>query len=111
MKQISIFKNPNFGEIRTAVDENGNILFCLKDVCNALGIQNSRNVMRTLHPKGVHSIDTLTDGGVQKLTFVNEPNLYRCIFQSRKKINEIALINFKALILKSHENFVYLKHH
>ncbi len=85
-EKISIFKDSRFGEIRTAVDENGNIMFALKDVCDALGIKNSRNVMRTLNPKGVHSIDTLTDGGVQKLTFVNEPNLYRCIFQSRKKI-------------------------
>ena len=44
--KIEIFKDSRFGEIRTAVDENGNIMFALKDVCDALGIANNRNVMR-----------------------------------------------------------------
>ena len=55
-EKISIFKNPTFGEIRTAVDENGNILFCLKDVCDALGIQNSRDVMKHMDECYVDSI-------------------------------------------------------
>ena len=29
-------------------------------------------------------MDTLTKGGIQAMTFINEANLYKCIFQSRK---------------------------
>ena len=95
-KKIEIFKDSRFGEIRTAVDENGNIMFALKDVCDALGIANNRNVMRYMDECYVHSMDVSTpivsqgkDTGMSKevqMTFVGEPNLYRCIFQSRKKI-------------------------
>ncbi|MBE2898075.1 phage repressor protein/antirepressor Ant [Pasteurellaceae bacterium 20609_3] len=59
--------------------------FCLKDVCDVFGIKNSRDLAaKVLDPKGVDSIYTLTNGGKQELTFINEPNLYRIIFKSRK---------------------------
>ena len=35
-----VFENPEFGKIRTLTDENGEPLFCAKDVCNALGYKN-----------------------------------------------------------------------
>lgn len=38
-----------------------------------------------LNAKGVDSTDTLTNGGMQKATFINESNLYKVIFQSRKE--------------------------
>lgn len=95
-EKIEIFKDSRFGEIRTAVDENGNILFCLKDVCNALGISNSSNVMRYMDDPYLHSIEVGVETGIKadgtpaiqqvQMTFIGEPNLYRCIFQSRKKI-------------------------
>ncbi|TCP18096.1 BRO family protein [Nicoletella semolina] len=37
-----------------------------------------------LNEKGVRKTYTLTKGGKQELTFINEPNLYRIIFKSRK---------------------------
>lgn len=64
---------------------NNNPWFCLVDVCEILSITNHRNVTTRLDEKGVRSMDTLTKGGNQLLTFVNEPNLYRVIFQSRKE--------------------------
>lgn len=85
---LEIFKNENF-EIRVAVDETGEPLFCLADVCKILGLDNSRQAKTRLDQKGVTSIDTLTNGGVQKLDFINEPNLYRLIFQSRKSEAEV----------------------
>ena len=85
---LEIFKNENF-EIRVAVDENNEPLFCLADVCKILGLDNSRQAKTRLDQKGVISIDTLTNGGVQKLDFINEPNLYRLIFQSRKSEAEV----------------------
>lgn len=38
-----------------------------------------------MNEKGVHKMYTLTEGGKQVLTFINEPNLYRVIFRSNKQ--------------------------
>ena len=35
--QVMIFENPEFGKIRIVTDENGEPLFCGKDVCEVLG--------------------------------------------------------------------------
>lgn len=89
MKEVKIFENAQFGQIRTSVMENGEPLFCLADVCKALDLNGgARNVKSRLSPKGVVSINTPTNGGIQQLNFITEPNLYKCIFQSRKKETE-----------------------
>lgn len=80
---LQIFNNEEFGEIRTVV-KNGEPLFCLTDVCRALELTNPQNVKKRLNEKGICTIDTLTNGGVQSLLYINEPNLYKTIFQSRK---------------------------
>lgn len=84
---MKIFSNPEFGDIRTEII-NGEPWFCLKDVCKALEIANAVNVKNRLTPKGVRTMDTLTAGGKQGLTFVDEANLYKTIFQSRKESAE-----------------------
>ena len=71
--------------MRVQSNEKGEALFCLTDVCTALSLTNPRVVKTRLNQKGVSSVYTLTEGGRQNLTFIDEPNLYRCIFQSRKK--------------------------
>lgn len=99
-----------FGELRVTRNEKGELLFCLKDVCNSLGLQ-VRDVVRRVglnpcvdntHP-GVSEIEQhpylssinvgvvtgkKSDGtnAIQTIAmyFVTEPDLYRCIFQSRK---------------------------
>ncbi|MEN3257485.1 BRO family protein [Sodalis endosymbiont of Spalangia cameroni] len=64
---------------------NGEPWFCLKDVCEVLNIENHRDLMaKQLDDQGVDKIYTLTEGGKQKLVYVNEPNLYRIIFRSNK---------------------------
>ena len=82
--KISIFKNPTFGDIRTTVDANGEPLFCLKDVCNALGLR-SNDVMRRL-TDGVVSTHPISDSlcRTQIANFVNEDGLYDVIFDSNK---------------------------
>lgn len=74
-----------FGEnlIRTTLD-NGNIMFCAKDVCAILGLENNRQAISKLDAdeKGVTISDTL--GGPQAMTYVTEPGIYRLIFKSRK---------------------------
>ena len=70
--------------IRVAYDENGQPLFCLPDVGQALDIKNATASRFKLNPKGVHEMYTLTNGGTQKLTFISEENLYRIVFRSTK---------------------------
>lgn len=84
-ESIKIFENAQFGQIRTSVTESGEPLFCLADVTKALDLNGgARNVKSRLNQKGVVSINTPTNGGIQQLNFITEPNLYKCIFQSRK---------------------------
>ena len=87
MNELSVFKNEEFGEIRTVIIEN-EPMFCLSDVCKALGLTQPSKVKERLNEKGVSSIPTLTAGGEQKLLYINESNLYKTIFQSRKESAE-----------------------
>lgn len=80
---LQIFNNEEFGEIRTATKDD-EPMFCLADVCKALEIANVGNVRQRLSAKGIRTMDTPTKGGTQKMTFINEANLYKTIFQSRK---------------------------
>lgn len=85
MKEIIQTFNFQAQEVRTATNAKGEVYFCLADVANVLGIQNSRDVVtKQLDLKGVDKIYTPTNGGQQELTFINEPNLYRVIFRSNK---------------------------
>lgn len=84
MNELKIFNNNQFGLIRTTVI-NDEPYFMLKDVCEILDIKNQRDAKNRLSPKGVGSTDILTSGGLQKATFINESNLYKLAFTSRKK--------------------------
>lgn len=80
---LQIFNNEEFGEIRTVTKDN-EPMFCLADVCKALEIANVGNVRQRLSAKGIRTMETPTKGGTQKMIFINEANLYKTIFQSRK---------------------------
>lgn len=84
MNDLQIFKNDEFGEVRTIVINEQPFLM-LKDVCSILGLTNSSKVKERLKEDGVttsYVIDRL--GRKQEAKFINESNLYRLIFQSRK---------------------------
>ena len=83
MNEIKVFDNPQFGKVRTA-GTSENPLFCLPDVCKALGL-NASHVRERLED-GVVSTDTITDnlGRTQVANFVNEDGLYDVILDSRK---------------------------
>lgn len=83
MNELQIFNSEEFGEIRT-ITKDDEPMFCLADVCKALEISNVGNVKQRLSEKGIHTADTPTKGGLQKMIFINEANLYKAIFQSRK---------------------------
>lgn len=83
MNELNIFKTEEYGEVRTKVIE-GKPYFCLADLCRALELENPAKVKTRLNEKGVTSSYTLTPGGKQQMIFVDEGNLYKTIFQSRK---------------------------
>ena len=84
--QFDVFSKDNLGKVRTCYKtEDGSVWFVTKDVCDILGIQNSRDAAKRLLPdeKGVVSTDTL--GGKQQLSVVSESGLYTLVMGSRKK--------------------------
>lgn len=82
---LQIFNNAKFGKIRTILVEN-KPYFCLIDVCRILELGNTSRVRGRLNQDGV-TISKVTDsiGRVQNTLFINEGNLYKCIFKSNKK--------------------------
>lgn len=93
MNEIKIFENPEFGKIRTA-GTSDKPLFCLADVCKILEIGNTSDVAKRLSTPHLYTIEVgvttgkKVDGTDAKqiipMIFMEESNLYRCIFQSRK---------------------------
>ena len=92
--QFEIFNYQNLGSVRTARTETGDPLFCLVDVCNILGIKNSSRVMERLFTPGVHTMNLEVQTGVKAdgtpairfddVTFIDQGNLFKIIFTSRK---------------------------
>ena len=81
MNKIMIFENEEFGKVRT-IEEDGRILFCGVDITKALGYGNS-NAALSRHCKGITKRDTLTNGGIQALSYITEGDVYRLIAHSR----------------------------
>ena len=84
MNEIQIFQNIEFGAIRTMSNEQGEPLFCAKDVCGALGYDQPRKAVKrhVCEEDGTkHTI--LTNGGKQLATFINESGLYALILSSK----------------------------
>ena len=88
MNELQIFNSEEFGEIRT-ITKDDEPMFCLSDVCKALELEQVSRVKARLKTDGVTTskvIDRL--GREQEATFINESNLYKTIFQSRKESAE-----------------------
>ena len=83
MNELKTFENAQFGQVR-GIERDGEPWFVAVDVCNALGIGNSRMAVAKLDDdeKGVNLTDTL--GGKQELTIVNESGLDSLVLGSRK---------------------------
>ena len=78
-------------QIRTILDDNGDPLFCLADVCKALELQNSTNtVIQIKEEFGIPMLNigmvTRPDGSSIGATFITEPQLYFVMMRSRAKI-------------------------
>lgn len=84
--EIEIFKFENLGDVRIKLDEKGEPWFCLKDICDVLGLGNTSRVASRLNSKGLTNSNVLSNGGFQTHMFIDEFNLYELIFTSRKPI-------------------------
>ena len=84
-QEIQIFENPKFGNVRIQMNASGEPMFCLVDVASALDIKNTSDLKARLNPNGVVITEVIDSmGRTQQATFVNEGNLYKCIFKSRR---------------------------
>ena len=83
MNKLKILENSEFGRVRTAISQSNEPLFCLNDVCKALGIANPYNVGARLDRDDLHQIE-VTDslGRNQQANFVTEAGLYDVIVRS-----------------------------
>ena len=93
MNDLRIFENKEFGKVRTSI-VNDEPYFSLNDICQILEINNPRMAKTRLNQNGVSTTDVgvvtgkKSDGtdAIQyvKMNFINESNLYKLVFQSRK---------------------------
>lgn len=82
---VKPFVSSSLGVLRTAVDEYGRNVFCLKDACSILGMTNVTACKRRLKSSGTTRIVMETKGKPQNFIFITESNLYKLILQSRKE--------------------------
>lgn len=91
-KRFEIFSKENLGSVRTVLIDN-EVWFCLKDVCDILGLTNVTEVKKRLNQKGLSTIEVGVNTGLTiqniKMIFITESNLYKAIMQSRKPEAEI----------------------
>lgn len=84
MSEIQIFKNPEFGAIRT-IEENGKVIFCGKDIAGALGYEqphkaverHCRYGMKYTVPHPQSKDKTI------EMIFIPEGDVYRLITHSK----------------------------
>ena len=71
-------------QIRIITDEQGDPWFVAKDVCEALGYTNNRKALSDhVDEEDVTKRDTLTKGGIQAVSCINESGLYSLILGSK----------------------------
>ena len=93
--QVAVFENPEFGTVRTTIDEKGDPWFCAKDLCDVLGYKRADNAVR----QHVNPSDALKqcvariaknrygecNGKMQvvQMIFVNESGFYALVLGSK----------------------------
>ena len=83
MNELQIFENPEFGEIRVTINEDGEPLFVAADVCRVLEHSNVTMALERLDDDEKAKLDLGLSGGLTNC--VTEPGLYSLVLGSRKK--------------------------
>ena len=81
MNNLQIFKNEEFGEIRT-VEVNGKPYFVAVDIVRPLGYLNTTKAIKD-HCKGVTKRYVPTNGGNQEMLVIPEGDIYRLAARSQ----------------------------
>ena len=84
--EIQIFENKEFGAIRTMSNEQGEVMFCAKDVAEALGYSNGRDAVRKHVEREDKTTVAICDTGSNyksNATFINESGLFSLILSSK----------------------------
>lgn len=88
MNDLQIFNSEEFGDIRTVTIDN-EPWFCMLDICKALDIRNASQAKTRLNNDGIITNEVMdTLGRKQNANFINEANMYKLIFLSRKESAE-----------------------
>ena len=83
MNEITMFRNPEFGEIRT-VDMNGETWFVGADIASVLGYSNPQKAIRDhVDDEDKMVNDSFTLGRGSSPVLVNESGVYALIFSSK----------------------------
>jgi prophage antirepressor-like protein len=94
-QELVLFKEK---QIRVARDTDGTFGFCLQDICDAIGIKKSRNVIYRMSGKEAFLKGIPTPSGTQQTWFVNEQGLYLALSGSRKPLaKELTVILMQKL--------------
>lgn len=81
MNELEIFKNEEFGEVRTILI-NDKPYFCGNDVAKALGYIKPNNAIST-HCKATLKQGIPISGKIQDVNFISEGDVYRLIMKSK----------------------------
>lgn len=81
MSELQIFKNDEFGEVRT-VEIEGKPYFCGSDVAKALGYVRPNDAIST-HCRATVKWSTPISGKMQDINYIPEGDLYRLIVSSK----------------------------
>lgn len=81
--QIQLFNNDQFGALRT-IEDDGQTLFCAKDVAVALGYKDATNAIKQ-HSRGVVKHHPIQDnlGRTQDAKFITQGDVFRLITHSK----------------------------
>lgn len=84
MKELQVFKNQEFGQIRT-MQINGQPWFVGKDVAEALGYSNTRDALANHVEDDDKNTVVNRDGtpGNPNITIINESGMYALVFGSK----------------------------
>ena len=93
--QVAVFENPEFGMVRTTIDEKGDPWFCAKDLCDVLGYKNSScavnqhvrssDVVKRYVARLAKNRFGVCEGKMQvvQMIFVNESGFYALVLGSK----------------------------
>lgn len=93
MSEFKTLPNPfqfSTHDVRTTINEAGDVFFCAKDVCLALEItwSGASKTLGNMPTTWQGTFFEKTPGGVQEMVFINEAALYKLIFRSNKPAAE-----------------------